>query len=145
MSRAVYCSECGRPTAGLVTDEGYRIRVHRRADKPKDPVILCSGWKRTDHLPILLAREQVLAAAMDDEEDIRVGTPDELTIVAGEVHACLGESPDGKQYVLLRIAGPVKSDLHSTEDISAMFSADHIDGIISQLQRLLDHFHKDWN
>jgi hypothetical protein len=138
VSRAVYCSVCGRPTHGMTVPEGYRIRVHRRADKPKEPLALCSGWQAYDHVPILLAREQALAAAMDEEEDIRVGTPGEDSIAAAEVHACLGESPSGS-YVLVRFAGPTRAAPEDTSECSVVVSVAHLSGIIAQLQRIQDH------
>ena len=143
MNRAVYCSECGRPTVGHSAPEGYRIRVHRRADKPKDPLVLCSGWQAYDHVPILLAREQAMAAAMDEEEDMRAGTPDSRTVVATEIQACIGqgsENPD-REFVLVRFQGLLR-DQTTTSEVSGILPTQFLDGFIAQLQHLAFHLHK---
>jgi hypothetical protein len=140
MSRAVYCVVCGRPTTGHAIPEGYRIRVHRRADKPKDPLVLCSGWKRSDHVPILLAREQALAQAMDEEEDIRSGSPDDRTIVATEIQACIAHSSDDQEFILVRFQGVLKDQ--TTSEVSGILPTKFLDGFIAQLQHLAFHLHK---
>lgn len=140
MSRAVYCATCGRPTTGISVSEGYRIRVHRRADKPKDPLVLCSGWQRNDHVPILLAREQALAQAMDEEEDLRAGTPDHRTVVATEIQACIAHNSDDQEFILVRFQG-VLSD-QSTSEVSGILPTQFLDGLIAQLQHLAFHLHR---
>jgi hypothetical protein len=140
VTRAVYCSQCGRPTHGLTVPEGYRIRVHRRADRPKDPLVLCSGWQRQDHVPILLGREQALAAAMDEEEDLRAGTPDSRTVVATEIQACIGAQSDNEEYVLVRFQGVLGDQ--STAEISGILPSQSLDGFIAQLQHLAFHLHR---
>ena len=140
MTQAVYCIECGRPTTGHVIPEGYRIRIHRRADKPKDPLMLCSGWQRSDHVPILLARERALAAAMDEEEDIRAGSPDARTIIATEIQACIAYSSEDEDFVMVRFQG-VTAD-KSTSEVSGILPTKFLDGFIAQLSHLAFHLHK---
>lgn len=141
MTRAVYCATCGRPTQAVADKEGYHVRVHRRADKPKEPLVLCSGWRRHDHIPILLGREQALADAMDDEEDNRAGSPDDRTILATEVNACIGRADD-HEFILIRFAGTQGSDDGETADASGVIPVQFLEGLIAQLQHLLFHLHK---
>lgn len=141
MSVAVYCSSCGRPTQSIPEKDGYRIRVHRRADRPKEPLVLCQGWQRHDHVPILLGRERALADAMDEEEDMRAGSPDDRTILATEVQACIGRADD-HEFILIRFAGTQGTDDGPTVDNSAVVPARYLEGLIAQLQHLMFHLHK---